>query len=637
MKEPLSRTVNMGTLGLTALTVVLGAQCLRVLLPTLVWHWWANLGLSQWLLVVCAYAPAILALAAPVLARWLGPRGALWTAGAGLVLGRLVMQLSTPTTIDVWAALVGTTSFFLLLLLLSAQARAKGEAGWQAFALGLLWGLAVDTTLRGLTGTLDLNWISGAWPLLLVIVLVGVFAYALWQETRGEVQLADAPFLTSLPLIGLGLLLFIEWQLLQSQGWLATLTGWSPAEALGWLTLSNVAALLAAAYTLGNERLRSTWWWSLLVGSVFTVSLALAAVPGWAAAIGFLVAQASTGLLLAVIVGEGQPSVGPTGFTGAALAVWLGFLLFFAFVMFYYFSLLVPLLPFSRAALVPLAGTGLTLCALWAAWRRERAPAPSGLMWPAAQLGLLLLFVVAVYWLADSRRVAAEPLADGYPVRVMTYNVRSAYGRAGRQDVEAIAQVIEGAGTEVVVLEELPRSGMLSGSYDLLALLARRLDMPYTVMGAVSDPAFGNAILSRYPILDGGRGYLPQLDSLVGRGYVWAEIELGGNETLLVIGTHLATEGAEIRLAQIEALLQAWPLRPQMVLVGDMNTQPDSQEIKRILDAGFVDAWAETDQEEWSRIDWIFHTPDLVASEVMVIESTASDHLPVVATLALEP
>jgi endonuclease/exonuclease/phosphatase family metal-dependent hydrolase len=228
-------------------------------------------------------------------------------------------------------------------------------------------------------------------------------------------------------------------------------------------------------------------------------------------------------------------------------------------------------------------------------------------------------------------------LAHGYPVRVMTYNIRSAYGRAGRQDVEAIAGVIEGAGTEVVALQELPRSGLLSGSSDLLSLLAWRLDMPYTVMGAATDPVFGNAILSRYPILDGGWDDLPRLDSLVGRGYVWAEIDLGGGETLLVIGTHLGTERAELRMAQVGALLQAWPSRPRMALVGDMNAQPGSQEIEMILEAGFVDAWAETDQAERPRIDWIFHTPDLMASNVMMPESTASDHLPVVATLAVRP
>jgi hypothetical protein len=302
----------------------------------------------------------ILALAAPALARWLTPRGALWTASACLVLSRLVVQLSTHTTVDVWAAMAGTAAFFVLLTLFTGQARAKGEAGWGAFALGLLFGLGLDTAVRGLTGTLDMSWIPGLLPVLAVITLAGGFCYALWRETHVEVRLADVPFLASLPLIGLGLLLFIEWQLLQSQGWLTTLTDWSPSAALGWLTLGNVAALLAAAYALGNEQLRSTWWWSLLAGSALTVALAMSTVPGWPAAFGFLVGLLCAGLLLGVIVGEGQPLLERGGITQAGFALWLGFLLLFVFVTLYYFSLAIPLLPFPRAALVSLAGVGLT-------------------------------------------------------------------------------------------------------------------------------------------------------------------------------------------------------------------------------------------------------------------------------------
>lgn len=636
LKESSFTAIPKPALSLTALTFVLGAQLLRVLLPTLVWHWRANLGINQWLIVLCAYAPAILALAAPALAHWLTPRGAFWAAGVGLVLGRLVVQFSTDTTVDVWAAIAGTASFFLLLILFTGRARAKGDVGWQAFAFGLLFGLGLDTALRGLTGTLDISWIPGLWPFLAVIALVGGFGYTLWRETQGDVYLADAPFLASLPLIGLGLLLFIQWQLLQSQGWLATLTGWSPSMALGWLTLGNAAALLAAAYTLGNERLRSTWWWSLLAGSVLTAALAMSAVPGWPAAVGFLGGLVGAGLLLAVIVGEGQPPLERTGITQAGFTVWLGLLVLFVFVTLYYFSLAIPLLPFPRAVLVPLAGLGLTLSAVWAARQRPFALVSSGLVRPAARLSLLLLLAPTVLWLSDSRRDPIEPLADGYPVRLMTYNIRSAYGRAGRLDVEAIAQVIENAGTEVVVLQEMPRSGMLGGTSDLLSLLSRRLDMPYTVMGSATDPVFGNAILSRYPILQSGRGNLLRLDSLVGRGYIWADLDLGSGERLLVVGTHLATEGSEIRLAQVQELLQALPLRSPMALVGDMNARPGSQEIERILETGLVDAWAETGQEESSRIDWIFHTPGLIASDVMTVESQASDHEAVVATLLLE-
>jgi endonuclease/exonuclease/phosphatase family metal-dependent hydrolase len=168
--------------------------------------------------------------------------------------------------------------------------------------------------------------------------------------------------------------------------------------------------------------------------------------------------------------------------------------------------------------------------------------------------------------------------------------------------------------------------------------------MPYTVMGATADPLGGNAILSRYPILASGQGDLPQFDTLIGRGYIWAQIDLGAGETLLVFTTHLhhEPERSDVRIAEVETVLNAWNGQPQAVLLGDMNAVPGSPEMQMILDAGFVDAWAEADHGEeftWMarRIDWLFHTPDLIARDVEVIESRASDHSAVVATIAPRP
>jgi len=42
-------------------------------------------------------------------------------------------------------------------------------------------------------------------------------------------------------------------------------------------------------------------------------------------------------------------------------------------------------------------------------------------------------------------------------------------------------------------------------------------------------------------------------------------------------------------------------------------------------------SWPAADPFE--RIDWIWHTPDLAALEAETIDSTASDHRPVVVTL----
>jgi endonuclease/exonuclease/phosphatase family metal-dependent hydrolase len=625
-------------LTLAALSLLLGAQCWRVMLSTLVWHYGSTLGLNQWLVLLFAYAPPVLALGAPLLARRLQPGQIIWVAGAGLILCRLIVQISTTTTVVFWAALLGTTCFLSLLLLLVGHARAGQTTGWPAFALGFVLGLALDTALRGLTGTLELSWMPGPWPLLLLVALLAAVAVELRRLTRQELVFSGAGFRASLPLAGLGLLLFLHWQLLQNQGWLATVAGWSPGAALTWITLGNAGALLLAALTLGHGHRSSRAGWTLLAGAVLTVGLALATVPGRAAAPGYMAALLAGGPLLAVLGGQEpvRPRSGRT--VPGTLAVGGGLLLFSTLLLLYYFSLIVPLLPFSRLLLLPLAGAGLAICAVAAARRASPAAAPH--LPSRAVMGTSLLFVLAPAALlligSLQRPVAAQ--GNGFPVRVMTYNIRAAYGMAGRQDVEAVARVVEEAGAGVIAVQELSRGWFVNGSADLLALLSRRLGMPYMVMGPATDPVAGNAILSRYPILDSGYGDLPLAGALVGRGYVWAELDLGSGATLSVVTTHLDADRSEIRLGQLEALLAAWPARPRTILLGDMNAEPRSREIEMVLKAGYADAapgsgpaWTHPDHEQ--RIDWIFHSTDLVAGDVAVIESRASDHLPVVATI----
>lgn len=627
------------TLILAALTLLFGAQFLRVLLPSLVWYWGSTLGMRAELVVSYAYVPIVLALVAPLLVTWLSPRGALWAVGAGLMLCRLVEQGSMLPDMRVWAALGGSGCSLGMLLLLFGLARAEGEDGLQTFAMGLLLGLNLDTGLRGLTGTLDMSWIPGLWPWLIVIALLGAFGYALWRVTRHEMSLQGEGFLSSLPLIGLGLLLFAEWQILNNQGWVATLTGWSPGLTLSWIMLGNVGALLAAAYAFTSFWLRLKGWWPILPGSALTFTLIFAEVPGWPFALGLLVGQVSLGLLLAVIIGDVRQLASRAGVVRAGFAIWLGLLLLGTLFMLYYFSFIVRLLPIPRSTLAPLAGGGLTLCAIGSRWLRSREQPRRALDWTPVRLGMLMLLLPLGVLMAEALHAPKATLAKGYPVRVMTYNIRSAYGMDGRQDVEAIAQVIEGEGTNVVALQELSRGWFMNGGTDLLPLLSRRLNMPYTIMGAATDPLFGNAILSRYPILASGQGYLPQLDTLIRRGYVWALIDLGAGGKLLVLNTHLETqkERTDVRMAQAQTVLQAWNGRPQTVLLGDMNAVSGSQEMQMLLDAGFMDAWAEAGRGGRPRIDWIFHTPDLSALDVMKIESPASDHSAVVATIARKP
>ena len=617
---------------LVALTLLLGAQSIRVLIPSLVLYLYSALHVNVWVVVVVGYGTFGLAFVTPLLDKWLALRRTLWVAGAGLILCRMVEQISIVPAVDLGVAIGGTICFLWLLPLLFGCARADGDEGAQSFAIGCLVGLSLDTSLRGLTGTLDLSWIPGPLPILVVIALTAAFGHELWRLTRSELSLSDVDRRVSLVFIGLGLCLFIEAFIFQNQGWVAQLTGWSSGLALCWIMLGNVGALCAANYAWKNSWLRSTRWWLLVPGGALVFALIFAAVPGWMFALGSLLGLVSSGLLLVMILSGIGEADSRTGIGQLSFGFGLGMLLFYLLITLYYVSFLLPV-PISRAVLAPAAGIGLMVCALVAARqpRLERAPAS----WKSVRWSSLLLVLPIGVLIMESLSSPPSITRTGYPVRVMTYNIHGAYGLNGRQDVEAIARVIESADTDVVVLQEIERGWLLEGSADLLPLLSRRLRMPYAIMGAVTDPISGNAILSLYPIVATGQGGLPSAGTLVGRGYLWAQIDLGAGQTLRVISTHLhhEPEGSDVRVAQVDALLQAWGMHPQTVLAGDMNAISGSPEIQKLLNAGFMDSWAAAGRGDRPAIDWIFYTPDLIARDVMKIESPASDHPAVVATI----
>jgi endonuclease/exonuclease/phosphatase family metal-dependent hydrolase len=623
-------------LAATAVALVLGVQCWRVLLPVLVWHWGATRDVAEPVVALLIYLPLLLALAGLLAGRRIGVGRGLWLAGGGLLLFRLALQASTTATADTWASLLGTGCFLWLLLLLYGQARQQGAAGWSALALGIIAGLGLDSALRGLTGTLELSRVAGLWPYAILLALAALLAAALRRMAAAAARPPGIRLREEWSLLGLGLLLFLHWQLLQNQGWLAELGGLSPAAALGAITAGNAGALLAAAHTLGSEPRRGRGL-ALLAGSALLLGVTLAAAPGRAAVAGFVVALPAAGAVLALLGGAAKERPAAGSGLPAGLALWLGLLLFPSLLLFYYYSLIAPLLPFGRALLAPLAGAGVGLCAVAASRRGAPGSFRAAPYRPALALGALLLLAAAAVVLAG-RPASAPPPAAGYPVRVMSYNIRAAYGPDGRQDVEAVAATIATSGAGVVGLQELSRGWFVNGSSDLLALLAQRLEMPYMVMGPAMDPVAGNAILSRYPILESGYELLPLAGALVPRGAVWARLDLGGGETLLIINTHLDADEASIRSGQLAALLATWPAGSRTVFLGDMNAEPGSGEIEMILRAGYVDAGPEgavmsTHADHEQRIDWIFHTADLAARDAAIIPSRASDHLPVVATL----
>ena len=190
-------------------------------------------------------------------------------------------------------------------------------------------------------------------------------------------------------------------------------------------------------------------------------------------------------------------------------------------------------------------------------------------------------------------------------LELMTFNVKGFtkdwFSREGR-----VAAVIKAEQPDVVALQEVMgvrRTHSLQASR-----LARRAGgYHYAFQGARAYTPLkllwmGNAILSKGKLEDGSRLQLTQGPGSLGtfpRAVTHARIEVRPGAWLHVFSTHLHHKGGKesdaVRVTQARELLQFMRRhRPgPLVLMGDLNADPEDPCVRNLLGAGLRDAFAE--------------------------------------------
>lgn len=339
---------------------------------------------------------------------------------------------------------------------------------------------------------------------------------------------------------------------------------------------------------------------------------------------------------------------------------------------------------------------------------------------------ILLLIVGAVgflFWASrgfDEDQTASEPEVnqtlleqlnvDSSPdsLVVLTYNI--AYGRGSVDDIgdlrseQEIRQVLAGlaaflreADADVVAIQEVDFGGHRTHHIDELETLADEAGYPYRAQittwrnnyvpfpywptsqhfGAIHS---GQAVLSRYPILDNRRTVMPQPDAnpfyynafYLHRSIQRVTLEVGGEE-ITVYNCHLEAFNAENRSDQAQMVVEEVREdgRERWIVLGDMNSLPPEAPQRN----NFVDepGWDATDDATISilreglgviehpglelyesnqelsftfptgtptrRLDYIFTSSDLPVqtSQVMYEAGLLSDHYPVIGSIRLTP
>lgn len=266
---------------------------------------------------------------------------------------------------------------------------------------------------------------------------------------------------------------------------------------------------------------------------------------------------------------------------------------------------------------------------------------------PAAQSPISMRFLLrpALLCLLPLVSSAAAPLT----LRVMSYNIHHAEGLDGKLDVARVARVILEARADVVGLQEVDRGVARTQKRDLPGEFAKLTGMQVVFAKNIPHQGgdYGTAVLSRFPIKRTAHTPLKMIGRGEQRGLQQVLLDVHGREVLF-LNTHLDHRRdpaeREESVREIRSLVAAAGTTP-LILVGDFNASPDSAAIG-VLRQFLTDAWTVAGQgpgftipvkQPTHRIDYVWVTAATIEPLSMsVLESEASDHLPIVAELCLK-
>ncbi|MDX1797019.1 MAG: endonuclease/exonuclease/phosphatase family protein [Candidatus Lokiarchaeia archaeon] len=214
-------------------------------------------------------------------------------------------------------------------------------------------------------------------------------------------------------------------------------------------------------------------------------------------------------------------------------------------------------------------------------------------------------------------------------IKVMTYNIQQGVNVNGEKNYDGQLAIIQAVMPDIIGLEECDTARMTHGSSDVVRYFANRLNYysfygPRTVTGT-----YGNAILSRFPIVN------------VKTFFTYSDVdEIGTTEVQIIVGAtifnvfvnHPAGSDAA-HLAHMQTLMAQIDGKTNVISMGDFNTEPDSIYYNMSV-AVLKDAWVNASSSGVDgasfniseRIDHIFVSHSFIVTETRYLNYPASDH-----------
>lgn len=226
-------------------------------------------------------------------------------------------------------------------------------------------------------------------------------------------------------------------------------------------------------------------------------------------------------------------------------------------------------------------------------------------------------------------------------IKVLSYNIRNGQGLDGKIDLSRIAAALSSWDADLICLQEVDVNRTRSFSVHQPDYLAGQLNM-HAVFGAAINydrGAYGNAILSRFPVVKSLNHILPAPDPK--RAMLEVIIEIQG-KILRLCNTHMELD-RYLRLKQMQEFIIPFLLAENTptLFCGDLNEDPQGAAV-RYLNNYLQDSFKmHRGSQQYTfpanqpaeRMDYIFYNSACAAVEYQILVSEASDHLPVLTSI----
>ncbi|HXG54091.1 MAG TPA: endonuclease/exonuclease/phosphatase family protein [Vicinamibacterales bacterium] len=252
-------------------------------------------------------------------------------------------------------------------------------------------------------------------------------------------------------------------------------------------------------------------------------------------------------------------------------------------------------------------------------------------------------------------REAGNQVPLDQPLRVLVFNIHAGKNAAGASNLDDVAALIRSTGADLALVQEVDRGTRRSGGIDQLQVMSAGSGFPFAFGRSLDYDGgqYGIAAFARQGFIAQFTEALPvkPLQTRAGGSHeprAALVIVVGTRRgNLTALNTHLDASGVEgYRLQEaakvIDLIAGARKSRMPAIAGGDFNAEPGSEVHKRILASGLRDAWMECGQGDGftfpahkpvKRIDYLFLTDPLHCTDARVIETTISDHRPLLVTL----